>query len=67
MGSSIPDEDVARILLKSTEAGAGYISVGALCSLPDEYVQKKKSEAATSEGQKIIRQHFGGKPVIRWM
>lgn len=68
MGSSIPDEDVARILLKTTEAGAGYISVGALCSLPDEYVQKKKSEAASSEdGQKIIRQHFGGRPVRRWM
>jgi dihydroorotate dehydrogenase/NAD-dependent dihydropyrimidine dehydrogenase PreA subunit len=68
MGSDIPDEDAARILLKATEAGAGYISVGALCSLPDEYVQKKKGEAATAEeGQKIIRQHFGGKPVRRWM
>jgi dihydroorotate dehydrogenase/NAD-dependent dihydropyrimidine dehydrogenase PreA subunit len=68
MGSDIPDEDAARIFLKATEAGAGYISVGALCSLPDEYVKKKKGEAATAEvGQKIIRQHFGGKPVRRWM
>lgn len=67
MGSSIPDEDVARILLKSAEAGAGYISVGALCYLPEEFVLKKKSEALSEEWQKIIRKHFGGKPVRRWM
>jgi dihydroorotate dehydrogenase len=67
MGSSIPDEDVARILLKSAEAGAGYISVGALCDLPEEFVLKKKSEASSEEWQKIIRKHFGGKPVRRWV
>lgn len=66
MGSSIPDEDVAKILLKSAEAGAGYISVGALCYLPDDFVKEKmKSEA--KEGRQIIRQHFGGRPVRRWM
>jgi dihydroorotate dehydrogenase len=68
MGSSIPDEDVARILLRAVEAGAGYISVGALCYLPDELVQKKKSEATSSkDGQEIIRKHFGGRPVRRWV
>jgi dihydroorotate dehydrogenase/NAD-dependent dihydropyrimidine dehydrogenase PreA subunit len=67
MGSSIPDEDVARILLKAVEAGAGYISVGALCYMPDEFVLKKKSEASSKDGQEIIRKHFGGKPVRRWM
>jgi dihydroorotate dehydrogenase/NAD-dependent dihydropyrimidine dehydrogenase PreA subunit len=67
MGSSIPDEDVARILLKSAEAGAGYISVGALCDLPEEFVLRKKSEASSEEWQKIIRKHFGGKPVRRWV
>jgi dihydroorotate dehydrogenase/NAD-dependent dihydropyrimidine dehydrogenase PreA subunit len=67
MGSSIPDEDAARILLKSAEAGAGYISVGALCYLPEEFVLKKKSKALSEEWQKIIRKHFGGKPVRRWM
>jgi len=68
MGSSIPDEDVARILLRAVEAGAGYISVGALCYLPDELVQKKKSEASSSkDGQEIIRKHFGGRPVRRWV
>ncbi|MEM3577887.1 MAG: 4Fe-4S binding protein [Candidatus Bathyarchaeia archaeon] len=67
MGSSIPDEDVAKILLKSAEAGAGYISVGALCSLPEEYVQKKKKEVSSQEWREIIRKHFGGRPVRRWM
>ncbi|MEM3463870.1 MAG: hypothetical protein QXL91_03310, partial [Candidatus Bathyarchaeia archaeon] len=67
MGSMIPDEDVARILLKFAEAGAGYISVGALCSLPEEYVQKKKKEVASEEWREIIRKHFGGRPVRRWM
>jgi dihydroorotate dehydrogenase/NAD-dependent dihydropyrimidine dehydrogenase PreA subunit len=67
MGSSIPDEDVARILLKSAEAGAGYITVGALCSLPEEYVQKKKKEVSSQEWREIIRKHFGGRPVRRWM
>lgn len=67
MGSSIPDEDVARILLKSAEAGAGYISVGALCHLPEEYVQRKKKEFSAQKGREIIRKHFGGRPVRRWM
>ncbi len=67
MGSSIPDEDVAKILLKSAEAGAGYINVGALCSLPEDYVKRKKREVASEEWQQIIRKHFGGRPVRRWM
>jgi dihydroorotate dehydrogenase/NAD-dependent dihydropyrimidine dehydrogenase PreA subunit len=67
MGSSIPDEDVARILLNSAKAGAGYISVGALCHLPKEYVEKKKKEVSSQEWREIIRKHFGGRPVRRWM
>jgi dihydropyrimidine dehydrogenase (NAD+) subunit PreA len=67
MGSSISDEDAAKILLKSAEAGAGYISVGALCYMPEKFVLKKKSETSPEEWQKIIRKHFGGKPVRRWV
>jgi len=67
MGRSIPDETVAKILLKSAEAGAGYISVGALSHMPEDFVQRKKREVESEEWQRIIRRYFGGEPVRRWM
>ncbi|MEM3579830.1 MAG: 4Fe-4S binding protein [Candidatus Bathyarchaeia archaeon] len=67
MGRAIPDEMVAKILLKSTDAGAGYISVGALGHMPEEFVQRKKKEVEAEEWRRIIRKYFGGEPVRRWM